>query len=928
LTEFRVTDNPTAIYASVAMDGDGDFVVNWSQNDGTPSKPDWNVWFRRYDAMGQPLEAARMANSHTTGTQRFSSVAMDIDGDFVITWQSHGQDGSGYGIYAQRFSRSGDLLGGLDEVQVLEFKGDPDMVSFALSLDGAVTGSIVYTGDLGEVADRVEQEFALLGVEVDAWVMTNREVAIRFLGADGRTDQSPILIDFVTVVGDAGAGLSIYTEVEGEIGEFLVNDTTLGDQFHPSVAMDASGSFVISWTGFGQDGDAAYQSNIYAKQFASNDVVAADSASAAWVGAVNADTPPVVGIGSAVVTTDDPANHEIGPGYDGVGRVQAGSGMGTGSLLTSGYHVITAAHVVADDFGNALPANTISVTFNLPEGDLTINAVEIYVHPDYNGNFAAGGDIAIIVLAEAPPATVQRYDIYRGADQIGSIFEKWGYGRSGTGDTGSTLNAGTERRGQNRYEMFSREFGGAPDGLAYDFDNGEAANDTFGIVWGRDDLGLGDDEAMTAQGDSGGPNFINGLIAGITSYHLTYGSANGDIDGLLNSTFGEIGVDVDVSLYANWIDAAMRGTPEMRINQTVAGNQKWSSVAMDADGDFVITWTSYGQDGTGSGPGAGVNGENGVYARRFNSDSSPVSDEFLVNTFTDKNQQRSRIAMDADGDFIIVWESFQDRPTGAGPDAPINYGVYAKRYVRTSLIGTGPSYGPNGELGGELRMNTETVGDQRYPAVALSDTGDAAFTWSGNGPGDAQGIFTKRLYKEIDDAGPMVTDVHTIVTDGSSVQLDVVTEDTIIYTTVQRFIVTFGEELDITHGSRGAQSVLNPDHWQVSRVHEDGTVEVLDDAVVTVEFGLNKAYDKGLVTTPSGKFEAVVSFDGDSTTAGVQALKDGKYILTIKQNITDIFDNPLDGNFDGTPGGDYLLSFTVLTSASEIRVNGNPAGDQ
>ncbi|NLE36993.1 MAG: S1 family peptidase, partial [Pirellulaceae bacterium] len=928
LTEFRVTDNPTAVYAAVAMDGDGDFVVTWSQNDGTPSQPDWNVWYRRYDATGQPLEAARMANSHTAGAQRFSAVAMDVDGDFVITWQSHAQDGSGYGIYAQRFARSGELIGGLDEIQVLEFNGDPDMVSFALNFDGGVTGAIVYTGDLGDVADRVEQEFALLGVEVDAWVMSNREVAIRFLGADGRTDQAPILIDFVTVVGDAGAGLSIRTEVEGEIGEFLVNDTTLGDQVHPSIAMDASGSFVISWTSFGQDGDAPYQSNIYAKQFASNDVVAAGSASAAWVGAVNADTPPVVGIGPAIVTTGDPEDYEVGPGYDGVGRVQAGSGMGTGSLLMSGYHVITAAHVVADDFGNALPVNTISVTFNLPEGNLTINAVEVYIHPDYNGNFAAGGDIAIIVLAEAPPATVERYDIYRGANQIGSVFEKWGYGRSGTGQTGSTLDAGTERRGWNRYEMFSREFGGAPDGLAYDFDSGAAANDAFGIIWGRNDLGLGDDEAMTAQGDSGGPNFINGLIAGITSYHTTYGSANGDIDGQLNSSFGEIGVDVDVSLYANWIDAAMRGTPEMRINQTVAGNQKWSSVAMDADGDFVITWTSYGQDGTGSGPGSGVNGENGVYARRFNKDSSPVSDEFQVNTFTDKNQQRSRVAMDVDGDFIIVWESFQDRPTGAGPDAPTSYGVYARRYVRTSLIGMSPSYGPNGELGGELRMNTETAGDQRYPAVALSDTGDAVFVWSGNGPGDAQGIFTKRLFKEIDDAGPMVTDVHTVVTDGSSVQLDVVGEDTIIYTTVNRFVVTFGEQLDITHGSRGAQSVLNPDHWQVSRVHDDGTVEVLKNAVVTVEFGLNKAFDKGIVATPSDKFEAVVSFDGDSGKAGVQALEDGKYILTIKQNITDIFDNPLDGNFDGTPGGDYLLPFTVLTSASEIRVNGNPLGDQ
>ena len=32
---------------------------------------------------------------------------MDDDGDFVITWQSHGQDGSGWGIYAQRYNAAG-----------------------------------------------------------------------------------------------------------------------------------------------------------------------------------------------------------------------------------------------------------------------------------------------------------------------------------------------------------------------------------------------------------------------------------------------------------------------------------------------------------------------------------------------------------------------------------------------------------------------------------------------------------------------------------------------------------------------------------------------------------------------------------------------------------------------------------------------------
>ena len=46
---------------------------------------------------------------------------------------------------------------------------------------------------------------------------------------------------------------------------------------------------------------------------------------------------------------------------------------------------------------------------------------------------------------------------------------------------------------------------------------------------------------------------------------------------------------------------------------------------MDSTGDFVITWTSYGQDGVGNGYGPGVNGENGVFARRYSAGFDPAT---------------------------------------------------------------------------------------------------------------------------------------------------------------------------------------------------------------------------------------------------------------------------------------------------------------
>ncbi len=58
-------------------------------------------------------------NTFTTGAQEFPKVAMDSSGDFVATWASFGQDGGGYGVYAQRYNSAGVAQGG--EFQVNTF---------------------------------------------------------------------------------------------------------------------------------------------------------------------------------------------------------------------------------------------------------------------------------------------------------------------------------------------------------------------------------------------------------------------------------------------------------------------------------------------------------------------------------------------------------------------------------------------------------------------------------------------------------------------------------------------------------------------------------------------------------------------------------------------------------------------------------------
>ena len=47
------------------------------------------------------------ANITTNNSQQLPAIAMDENGRFQIAWESHEEDGSGYGIYTRKFTASG-----------------------------------------------------------------------------------------------------------------------------------------------------------------------------------------------------------------------------------------------------------------------------------------------------------------------------------------------------------------------------------------------------------------------------------------------------------------------------------------------------------------------------------------------------------------------------------------------------------------------------------------------------------------------------------------------------------------------------------------------------------------------------------------------------------------------------------------------------
>src|SRR5262245_4338004 len=65
-----------------------------------------------------PAGGGFRANTYTTAAQYGRAVALNAQGNFVVAWHSDGQDGSGYGVFAQRFDATGAPKGAEFRVSV------------------------------------------------------------------------------------------------------------------------------------------------------------------------------------------------------------------------------------------------------------------------------------------------------------------------------------------------------------------------------------------------------------------------------------------------------------------------------------------------------------------------------------------------------------------------------------------------------------------------------------------------------------------------------------------------------------------------------------------------------------------------------------------------------------------------------------------
>lgn len=279
----------------------------------------------------------------------------------------------------------------------------------------------------------------------------------------------------------------------------------------------------------------------------------------------------------AVITSDEPGSHHTTPGepafganLDGVAllgpdwpeaqQIEDRPSFCSGSLITD-WHLLTAAHCYDSDGDRSvdveheipevaafeLEDRTVILSTNSGEdgwGPPTIR------FPDEWSEFRA--DVAVLELREAAPAEIPRYPLYGGINELGRRFVLAGYGLPGNGATGQDDIdfRSVKRAGLNRFED---DVGPDPyvNYLAYDFDSGLEENNALAQTGFDSDLGFGADEVLMANGDSGSPNFIAGVIAGVSVFTMRLPSA--DVNGEDDSSWGEAGFALRISKFRDFI---------------------------------------------------------------------------------------------------------------------------------------------------------------------------------------------------------------------------------------------------------------------------------------------------------------------------------------------------------------------------------------
>jgi hypothetical protein len=207
-------------------------------------------------------------NTTTLSDQDFSDVAVNSDGSFTVVWQSYGQDGSQGSVFGQRFNSNGSKIGAEFQVNttIANYQGEPAITA---NNDGSFT--VVWRSDdqdgsgLGVFGQRFNANATKNGSEfqVNTYIAGNQ-----FNGRIAGNGDGSFIVVWQSI-GQDGSGFGVYgqrfnADSTKNGAEFPVNTFTTNDQSQAKIAVNSDNTFTVVWTSYSQDGSAE---GIYGQRF-------------------------------------------------------------------------------------------------------------------------------------------------------------------------------------------------------------------------------------------------------------------------------------------------------------------------------------------------------------------------------------------------------------------------------------------------------------------------------------------------------------------------------------------------------------------------------------------------------------------------------------------------------------------------------------
>ncbi|MBN2244345.1 MAG: hypothetical protein JW755_00720 [Candidatus Aminicenantes bacterium] len=258
--EFQVntTSDNHQLFPDVAMDVKGNFVVTWTSV--LKKKNMFEVLAQRFNKFGKPLGDEFQVNTHVPYNQWLSQISMDRKGNFIIVWESEHQDYDAGGVYAQLYSKTGSKIG--DEFRVntstISVQGSPTV---AMDIRGnfiVAWECFWFDGDgYGVFAKIFDSEGTALTNEFQVNDCTTNNQILPHVGIDRRGNSIIVWESFEQDSSNAGVYARRFNKDGINISnEFRVNEYTQGNQGSPRTAMSYAGNFVVVWECYEQDGDS------------------------------------------------------------------------------------------------------------------------------------------------------------------------------------------------------------------------------------------------------------------------------------------------------------------------------------------------------------------------------------------------------------------------------------------------------------------------------------------------------------------------------------------------------------------------------------------------------------------------------------------------------------------------------------------------